>query len=96
MYIPIDPLTLLICLGLLGVYLLLSAPMSAEDRIDRRERRQSHEEARARQKAALAVEKAQRQAWRRRVFGSHPMLYGWLAWLGTPVTLCLLAIILGW
>ena len=75
-------------LGLLALYCFLSAPVSAEERAEKRERWQ-------RNRDDWAAWKVQRQAWRRRVFGSHPMLYGALFWLSAPVVLCLVAALMG-
>jgi hypothetical protein len=71
------PLVFSLCLGLLGLWLLLSAPVSAEERAEKRDRWQHR-------RAAWAACKAHRQAWRRRVFGSHPVLSGALFW-ASPV-----------
>lgn len=49
-------------------------------------------ERRARRRAARAACKAQRQADRRRLFGSHPHLYWGLAWLSPILLLALLTL----
>ena len=96
MYIPLDPLTILLCLGLLSVYLWLSAPVSAEEREWKRDAQARRQTADAAARALRATEKASRQAWRRRVFGSHPVLYWGMAWLGMPILLCVSAVLMGW
>lgn len=89
MYIPLDWTTIALCLFLLGLFLLLTAPVSAEERAWKLDSRQQRRE-------AWATCKAHRQALRRQVFGSHPVLYWGLAWLGAPVGLCLMAALMGW
>lgn len=84
----VEPWMFFLLLGSLGLHLLLSAPVSSDERAEKRERQQRNRE-------AWAAWKAQRQAWRRRVFGSHPVLYGALFWLSAPVLLCLLAALTG-
>ena len=88
MYIPLDWPMIALFLGLLGLFLLFTAPVSAEERTEKRERWQ-------RRRADWAAYKAARQAWRRRVFGSHPVLYGALFWLSAPVLLSLVAALMG-
>jgi hypothetical protein len=50
------------------------------------EQRHAQAQSRAEATAVRQAAKAARQAARRRLFGSHPMLYGLLAWL-SPVLL---------
>ena len=78
----VEPWMFFLLLGSFGLHLWLSAPVSSAERAEKRERWQHNREARA-------AQKAQRKAWRRRVFGSHPVLYGALFWLSAPVLLCL-------
>lgn len=89
MYIPLDWPTICLCLGLLGLYLLLSAPVPSAVRAEKRARWQARRD-------EWTAWKAERTAWRRRVFGSHPHLYWSLAWFGVPVLSCVLAILMGW
>jgi hypothetical protein len=76
-------------LGIFGLILLLSAPTPSAYRAEQRAQR-------AARRQAWATERTARQAWRRRVFGSHPHLYWSLAWFGVPVFSCLMAILMGW
>lgn len=85
----VEPWMFFLLLGSLGFHLWLSAPVSSAERAEKRERWQQRRD-------DWAVHKAYRQAWRRRVFGSHPHLYWSLAWFGLPVFSCLLAILMGW
>jgi hypothetical protein len=78
----VEPWMFYLLLGSIVLHLWLSTPVSSAERAEKHERWQ-------RNRDALAVQKAQRQAWRREVFGSHPVLYWGLAWLGAPVALCL-------
>ena len=82
----VEPWMFFLLLGSFGLHLWLSAPVSSAERAEKRARWQ-------RNRDALAVQKAQRKAWRRRVFGSHPVLYGALFWLSWPALLCLIAAI---
>ena len=84
----VEPWMFFLLLGSIGLSLLLSAPVSAEQRAWKRDQRQQRRD-------EWAAWKADRKAWRRRVFGSHPVLYGALFWLSAPVVLCLVAALLG-
>ena len=84
----IDPLFFFLLLGIISWVLLSSAPESVAAR-------RANREARAQRRTTQAAEKAQRQAWRRRVFGSHPVLYGALCWLSAPVVVSLVAAFMG-
>lgn len=75
-------------LGIVGLILMLCAPTPSAYRAERRELWQ-------RRRAEWAAWKAQRKAWRRRVFGSHPVLYGALFWLAPPAFVCLIAALTG-
>ena len=85
----IDPLFFFLLLGVVCWASLGSRRWSADETAQYWQRR-------AERRASWAACKAQRQAWRRRVFGSHPHLYWSLAWFGLPVLSCLLAILMGW
>lgn len=84
----VDPWMFFLLLGSLGLHLWLSAPVSSAERAEKHERWQRNREARA-------ARKAQRKAWRRRAFGSHPVLYGALFWLTPPAFVCLIAALTG-
>ena len=78
----VEPWMFYLLLGSIALHLWLSTPVSSAERAEKRARWERNRE-------ALAVAKAQRQAWRRDVFGSHPVLYGALFWLSAPAVLCL-------
>ena len=84
----IEPWMFFLLLGSVGLALWLSAPVSSAERAEKRERWQQRRD-------EWAAWKADRKAWRRRVFGSHPVLYGALFWLSAPVFLCLVAALMG-
>jgi hypothetical protein len=88
MYIPV---WLLVCLPLFVVwaFLAFSVPTSSAERARKRAVWQERWD-------GWAAARRARQAWRRRIFGSHPMLYGALFWLGPPVCIGVVAVIMGW
>lgn len=85
----ISPYLIFLLIGTFAWASLGSRPWSADETAQYWERRASR-------KASWAACKAHRQAWRRRVFGSHPHIYWSLAWFGVPVLSCLTAILMGW
>lgn len=86
--LDISPYLIFVLLGVVCWASLGSRRWSADETAQYWQRR-------ADRRASWAACKAQRQAWRRRVFGSHPVLYGALFWLSAPVLLCLVAALMG-
>jgi alkanesulfonate monooxygenase SsuD/methylene tetrahydromethanopterin reductase-like flavin-dependent oxidoreductase (luciferase family) len=84
-----SPLWIFLCIGVFCWAIAGPPPTS-------REYREALRDQRARAKAARDAARTARQAWRRRVFGSHPHLYWSLAWFGVPVLSCTMAILMGW
>jgi hypothetical protein len=87
--LDVSPYLLLLLLGSIAWTLTSSAPGAYAYRKAKREYR-------AERKAEAAVARVSRQAHRRQVCGSHPVLYWGLAWLGAPVLLCVATALMGW
>lgn len=81
-----SPLLLFLVIGVIGWAMAGPKPRGAAYTAWQQAQRQ-------RARAHLAAARRTRQAWRRRVFGSHPVLYGALAWLSPLLLLALLALL---
>lgn len=84
MFLDLDPLWWFFLLGVIGWTLAGPKPRNrAAENWKQAQRQQA--------RAARAASRAARQVWRRRVFGSHPVLYGALFWLSPVLLMALVA-----